>query len=100
MKLALVPMIAAVAACSSGPSADLPVVKNIRSTAAEWALVNRQAGEGRLTNPYVAGARELAQKNIKEQASTLSNPASAAAREAAELLDLPPHAPPDAISAH
>ena len=37
------------AGCSKGPQADLPYISEARSLAAEWALVNEQAAQGKLT---------------------------------------------------
>ena len=38
------------AGCSNGPEADLQYIKQARSAGAEWALVNEQASQGKLTH--------------------------------------------------
>ena len=42
------------AACSKGPEADLQYIKQARSAAAEWALVNEQAVQRKVTPAYVS----------------------------------------------
>lgn len=97
MKAALLLGLPLLAACSSGPQADLPAIRGLRSAAAEWALVNREATRGRLTAAYADGMREAAQKEIAAQASTLTA-GSPAAPAAAALRTLPPNAAPERIA--
>src|SRR3954454_20428193 len=89
-----------VGACSSGPETDLPAIRSIRSAAAEWALVNQEAGRGRLTDSYVAGMREAAREEIAKEARGLSPLNALAARQASALQALPDAAPADVIRAH
>ena len=97
MKAAVLLFLACLGGCSSGRQADLPAIKEMRSAAAEWALVNREAARGRLTAPYAAGMRWAAREEIATQARALT-PDSPAAPVAAALLALPGDAAPDPIA--
>jgi len=97
MKVAILLVLTCLAACSSGGRADLPAIKEMRSAAAEWALVNREAARGRLTAPYAAGMRKAAREEIAAQARALSA-GSPAAPVASALLALPDDAAPDPIA--
>jgi hypothetical protein len=97
MKAAILLILTCLGACSSGGQADLPAIKEIRSAAAEWALVNREAARERLTAPYAVGMRKLARKEISTQARALG-PGSPAAPVAAALLALPADTAPDPIA--
>ena len=91
------------AACSSEPPApadDLPAIKQLRSAAAEWALVNREAARGRLTRAYADGMRDAAREEIASGRSALKSPSTPAPAEAAALLALPERADPSAIASH
>ena len=46
------------ASCSKGPDADLQYIKQARSLGAEWALVNEQAAEGKVTKIYASSMHE------------------------------------------
>jgi hypothetical protein len=59
-------IVAFLAACSKGAQADLQYIAEARSLAAEWALVNQQAAEGKLTTAYVSAMR----KSLKRQAGS------------------------------
>lgn len=69
----------------------------MRSAAAEWALVNREAHRGRLTSAYVEGMRAAARRQIASEAHALRDNA-AAAREAAALQALPADAASEQIA--
>jgi len=97
MKAAVLLFLACLGGWSSGRQADLPAIKEMRSAAAEWALVNREAARGRLTAPYAAGMRWAAREEIATQARALT-PDSPAAPVAAALLALPGDAAPDPIA--
>lgn len=84
-------------ACSSGGSTDLPAIREIRSAAAEWALVNREAARGRLTVAYTNGMRRAAREQIAEQARTLTK-GSPAAAVASALEAFPDYAAPERIA--
>ena len=90
------------AACSKGPEADLQYIKQARSLAAEWALVNEQAEQGKLTAPYVASMRKSAARpgpdrgDVADRAGLALTPrnrgASAAARRCRRRQQLRAHA--------
>ena len=65
------------AGCSKGPEADLQYIKQARSLAAEWALVNDRAAQGKLTSTYVSSMHKIK-----------------------ALLDQPDDAAPDELQAH
>src|SRR4051812_19372083 len=95
MRLALV-LALALGACARSNEADLPAIVGLRSAAAEWALVNREARRGRLTSAYVGGMRDAARKAIASDARGLRSDRRAA-QAAAALLALPADAPPERI---
>jgi len=82
-------------AAASQPSAsrDLPAIKSARSIVAEWALVNRAAAEGRVTQTYARVMRKQARRQLEAQFKALSDPGSAAGRLVADCLRLPDDAP-------
>lgn len=88
------------AACSKGPQADLPLISEARSLAAEWALVNEQAGEGHLTATYVRTMRQKVREELLRAANSLTQPDSPYGEEIAGLLREPEGAPPAALRAH
>ena len=73
-------------------------MKQLRSAAAEWALVNREAARKHLPAAYVDGIRDAAREQIDKAAASLRDPRSDAAREAAALQALPPDAPSALLS--
>jgi hypothetical protein len=85
--------------CSKGSEADLPSVGEARSLGAEWALVNEQASEGKLTTIYIQAMR----KSLREQLETCARslqPKSAYGDEIAALLREPDAAAPQQLRAH
>jgi hypothetical protein len=88
------------AACSKGPQADLQYIKEARSAAAEWALVNEQASQGRLTVVYVASMREWLRDDLQTAATSLSRPDTRYAFEIDALLSEPDDAAPEELRAH
>ena len=88
------------AACSKGPSADLPSIGEARSLAAEWALVNEQASRGHLTRHYVDTMRESCREQLQTAAKSLTQPESQYAAEINALLREPDDAPPASLRAH
>lgn len=82
------------AACSKGPQADLQYIKQARSIAAEWALVNEQAKAGRLTPTYVGSMRNWLRDDLQTALQSLSNPNSTYGEQMRALLTEPPDAPP------
>ena len=77
------------ASCSKGPEADLQYVSDARSVAAEWALVNEQAAQGKLTRTYVHSMHQWLRQQMQTDSSSLSQPKSAYAAEIAAVLDQP-----------
>ena len=88
------------AACSKGPQADLPYIGQARSLAAEWALVNEQAVEGKLTGSYVQTMRQSAREQLQTCEKALSQPQSDYAQEITAILKQPDDASPAALRAH
>ena len=86
--------------CAQGAQKDLPYIKQARSAAAEWALVNDQAAQDKLTRPYVEAMRDAAREEIKTAASGLSDPSSPQAREIKALIAEAPNAPAQRLRAH
>jgi len=99
MRLAFVLALPLLGACSRPGAADLPAIAAMRSAAAEWALVNREAQRGRVTPAYAEGMRAAARAAIASEARGLRDSA-AAAREAAALQALPADAAPAQIARH
>jgi hypothetical protein len=88
------------AACSRGPEADLPYISQARSLAAEWALVNEQASEGKLTQTYVETMRKELRQELGTSAKALTRPQSAYAHEIDALLKQPGDASPADLREH
>ena len=85
---------------SAPPEADLQYVKQARSLAAEWALINQQAAEGRLIPPYVKAMRAWLRDGLETASASLSDPDSAYGGEIRALLDEPAEAAPAQLRAH
>ena len=85
------------AACSKGPEADLQYIKQARSAAAEWALVNEQAGQGKLTRTYVSSMHKWLRDEIHTCATSLTEPDSPYGDEIAALLQQPDDAAPQEL---
>ena len=88
------------AGCSKGPEADLQYISEARSLGAEWALVNEQAGEGKLTAAYVSSMHEWLRQQLQTSSTSLTEPNSAYGAEIQALLRLPDNAPPEQFRAH
>ena len=93
-------LVLALAACSKGPASDLPSIKQARSAAAEWALVNEQALHGRLNPIYVDQMRAAAHEELIAALPGLSDPTSRQASIVARLLVEPPESPPARLRAY
>jgi predicted subunit of tRNA(5-methylaminomethyl-2-thiouridylate) methyltransferase len=87
-------------ACSKGAQADAPAISGARSLAAEWALINQQASERKLTSTYVDTMRASIREELQETAKSLTQPSSDYAAEIQALLKLPDDAPPPALRSH
>jgi hypothetical protein len=88
------------AACSKGPEADLPSIGEARSLAAEWALVNDLASQGKLTPTYVQTMRKSVREQLQTASQSLTQRDSAYAAEIAAVLREPDDAPPERLRAH
>jgi hypothetical protein len=86
-------------ACSKGAEADLQYIKQARSVAAEWALVNSEARQGKLTDTYVASMHQWIRQQLDTASTALTNPQSRYGQDIKALLALPDDAPPDRLSA-
>lgn len=88
------------AACSKGPQADAPAISEARSLAAEWALINQQASENKLTSTYVDTMRSSIREQLQTTAKSLTQQNSAYAAEIQAVLKLPNDAPPQQLRSH
>ena len=88
------------ACCSKGPQADLQYISDARSLAAEWALINQQASEGKLTDVYVGSMHQWLRQQLQTDSTALTQPNSSYAAEIAALLRQPDDAAPEALNAH
>ena len=95
----LIPLLL-LAGCSARPQADLQYVKQARSIAAEWALLNQQAEAHRLTGAYVSSMRGWLRDGLSTASSSLSDPDTAYGGEMRRLLAEPPDAAPETLRAH
>jgi hypothetical protein len=89
-----------VVGCSSGPSADLQYIKQARSIAAEWALINEQAQAGSVTATYVKSMHYWLRDNLQTAASSLTQPGAPYAAEMRSLLAEPADASPQRLRSH
>src|SRR4051812_37133658 len=92
--------LALLAGCTKGPEADLQYIKQARSAGAEWALVNEQASQGKLTAAYVGSMHKWLREEIQSSATALSRPDSRYALEIQVLLQQPDDAAPEELRAH
>ena len=88
------------AGCSKGPDADLQYIKQARSLGAEWALVNEQAAQGKLTKTYVSSMHESLREHLQSSSTSLTRPDSRYTIEIQALLHQPDDAAPEELRAH
>jgi hypothetical protein len=88
-----------IAGCSKGPDADLEYIGQARSAAAEWAMVNQQASEGKLTKAYVDSMHHWIRQQIQTSTTSLSEPNSSYGDQMAALLQQPDDASPPNLQA-
>jgi hypothetical protein len=88
------------AGCTKGPEADLQYIKQARSLAAEWALVNEQAAEGKLNGAYVTSMHRWFRDGLRTANESLTEPDGRYAFEIDALLKQPDDAPPEELRAH
>jgi hypothetical protein len=93
-------LLLALASCSRGPEADLQHISDAWSIAAEWALVNEQAGQGKLTATYVDSMHQWLRQQLEADANALTQPNSAYAAEIQALLKQPDDASAEALRRH
>ena len=99
MRCFLLPLVL-LAACSKGPEADLPSISEARSLAAEWALVNDQAAQGKLTSTYVETMRKSVREQLQTVAQSLTQPQSDYGHEITAVLRERDDASPQALRSH
>ena len=87
------------AACAKAPEADLASVSEARSLAAEWALVNEQAGQHKLTNQYIGSMHKWLRQELQSSANALTQPNSLYGVEIGALLREPDDAAPAELRA-
>jgi hypothetical protein len=85
---------------SSGAQADLQYITQARSLGAEWALVNEQAAQRRVSLTYVRSMHRWLRDNLQTAAKSLAQPDSRYGQEIRTLLRQPDDAPPDELRAH
>ena len=88
-----------VAACSKGPEADLQYIKQARSAAAEWALVNELAVQGKVTPAYVSSMHQWLRDEVQTSLTSLTEPDSRYGDQMAALLQQPDDAAPQNLRA-
>jgi len=93
-------LFALLAACTRGPDDDLQYIKQARSIAAEWALVNEQANAGRVNVTYVTAMHGWLRDGLLAASSSLSEPKSDYGAEISALLALPSDAAPATLRSH
>jgi hypothetical protein len=93
-------MLLLLAGCSKGPEADLPYISEARSLAAEWALVNQEAAQGKLTAAYVSAMRKSLREQAESAAQGVTQPNAPYAREMRAIAAEPGDAPPQELRAH
>jgi hypothetical protein len=85
--------------CSKGPQADLQYISQARSLAAEWALINQLAAEGKLTGTYVAAMHQSLREQVETTAKALTEPDSPYALEIRAIAAAPDNTPPQHLRA-
>jgi Tfp pilus assembly protein PilP len=88
------------AACSKGADADLASIGEARSLTAEWALVNEQAADGKVTHTYADTMREQLRDQLQSTSSALTQPNSRYGNEIGAVLRLPDDAAPPLLRLH
>jgi hypothetical protein len=79
--------------CSKAPDADLQYIGDARSLAAEWALINTLAGEGKLSASYTTSMHHWLREGLRRDASSLTRRNAPYAMDMKGLLKLPDDAP-------
>lgn len=89
-----------ITACGHGPREDLQSIKQARSIAGEWALVNEHAEEGGLTATYVQSMHRWLHDGLETASGSLSQPKSRYGDEIRALLAEPANAAPAELRRH
>lgn len=93
-------LLALFAGCSRSPDVDLQYVKQARSLAAEWALVNEKANAGLLTDTYADSMRQWVRTDLRTAYSSITRPDQRYGAEMRALLAEPRDAAPAELRAH
>jgi hypothetical protein len=99
MRKLLLPVLV-LASCSKGPEADLQYISQARSLAAEWALVNEQASQGKLTQTYAQVMRQDLREQLQTTAKSITQPNSRYGQEIHAVLTEPDDASPQSLRGH
>jgi hypothetical protein len=87
-------------ACSKGASADVQYIGAARSAAGEWALVNEQTAQGKLTGAYVDTMHKELRRELQRSLAGLSEPGSSYGEEIRALLREPDDGTPEQLRTH
>ena len=90
-------LVLALASCSKGAEADLPYIGEARSLAAEWALVNEQSSQGKLTPTYTQVMRKDLREQLQTASKSLGQPNSPYGHAIDALLQQPDDASPERL---
>jgi hypothetical protein len=93
-------ILALVAGCSTGAQTDLQYIGEARSLAAEWALVNEQAAQGKLSAAYVSAMHKALRQQVQTASGALTQPNSDYSREMQAIAALPDDAAPQQLRSH
>src|SRR4051794_9846818 len=88
------------ASCSRSQNQDLQYIKQARSLAAEWALIDQQGNAGELTRTYVSSMHQWLRDDLRTAFSSLAEPDSLYGKEMQSLLAEPQNAAPGEIRSH
>jgi len=86
--------------CERGAEADLQYIKQARSIAAEWALVNELDAQHGLNRTYVDSMHIWLADGLTSSFAALSQPQSDYGVEMKALLAAPAGSPADELKAH
>jgi hypothetical protein len=93
-------LMALCSACSQGRQADAPAISQARSLTAEWALINQQAADHKVTGTYVNSMRSSIREELQTTAKSLSQPRSDYGYEIRAVLKEPDTASPQELRSH
>jgi Tfp pilus assembly protein PilP len=94
------PLMLLLTACSNGAEADLQYIGQARSLAAEWAMVNEQEAQGKLTQAYVDSMHRQLRQQLQAASTSLTRPNSAYAADMVAVLHARDVAAPAQLRAH